>query len=86
MMLSVFAASRPPTPQEVRRAIARPRRGATLDLAEPTVLLAAMAGSEHGTTKTVVDFSETAAGIDRLVRERTTTYAVPGGGASEGAR
>jgi FO synthase len=36
-----------------------------------------MAGSEHGSAKTVAELTEIAAGIDRPVRERTTTYAVP---------
>ena len=34
-----------------------------------------MAGSEHGSAKTVAELIEIAAGIDRPVRERTTTYA-----------
>jgi len=33
-----------------------------------------MAGSEHGSAKTVAELTEIAAGIDRPVRERTTTY------------
>ncbi len=37
-----------------------------------------MAGSEHGSAKTVAELTQIAAGIDRPVRERTTTYgAVP---------
>jgi len=36
-----------------------------------------MAGSEHGSAKTVAELAEIAAGIGRPVRERTTTYAVP---------
>jgi FO synthase len=36
-----------------------------------------MAGSEHGSAKTVAELAEIAAGIDRPVRERTTTYGVP---------
>ncbi len=36
-----------------------------------------MAGSEHGSAKTVAELTEIAAGIDRPVRERTTTYGVP---------
>jgi len=36
-----------------------------------------MAGSEHGSAKTVAELTEIAAGIGRPVRERTTTYAVP---------
>jgi FO synthase len=34
-----------------------------------------MAGSEHGSAKTVAELTEIAAGIGRPVRERTTTYA-----------
>lgn len=37
-----------------------------------------MAGSEHGSAKTVAELAEIAAGIGRPVRERTTTYGVPG--------
>ncbi len=36
-----------------------------------------MAGSEHGSAKTVAELSEIAAGIGRPVRERTTVYGVP---------
>ena len=36
-----------------------------------------MAGSEHGSAKTVAELTDIAAGIDRPVRERTTTYGVP---------
>jgi FO synthase len=36
-----------------------------------------MAGSEHGSAKTVAELTTIAAGIDRPVRERTTTYGVP---------
>ncbi|MFD6451239.1 7,8-didemethyl-8-hydroxy-5-deazariboflavin synthase, partial [Nocardia sp. NPDC060220] len=35
-----------------------------------------MAGSQHGSAKTVAELTEIAAGIDRPVRERTTTYGV----------
>ncbi|WP_182524455.1 bifunctional FO biosynthesis protein CofGH [Nocardioides dongkuii] len=35
-----------------------------------------MAGSEHGSAKTVAELVEIGAGIDRPVRERTTTYAL----------
>ena len=35
-----------------------------------------MAGSEHGSAKTVAELTEIGAGIDRPVRERTTTYGV----------
>ncbi|KZM71400.1 bifunctional FO biosynthesis protein CofGH [Nocardia terpenica] len=38
-----------------------------------------MAGSEHGSAKTVAELSEIAEGIGRPVRERTTTYGVPRG-------
>ena len=38
-----------------------------------------MAGSEHGSAKTVSELIEIAAGIDRPVRERTTTYAAQAG-------
>jgi FO synthase len=34
-----------------------------------------MAGSEHGSAKTVAQLTDIAAGIGRPVRERTTTYA-----------
>jgi FO synthase len=34
-----------------------------------------MAGSEHGSAKTVAELVEIGAGIGRPVRERTTTYA-----------
>jgi FO synthase len=33
-----------------------------------------MAGSEHGSAKTVAELTEMAAAIGRPVRERTTTY------------
>jgi FO synthase len=33
-----------------------------------------MAGSEHGSAKTVAELTEIAAGIGRPVRQRTTTY------------
>jgi len=36
-----------------------------------------MAGSEHGSAKTVEELTEIAAGIDRPVAQRTTTYGVP---------
>ncbi len=36
-----------------------------------------MAGSEHGSAKTVAELTEIAAGIGRPVRERTTTYGRP---------
>ncbi|WP_433711505.1 bifunctional FO biosynthesis protein CofGH [Nocardia sp. CA-084685] len=36
-----------------------------------------MAGSQHGSAKTVAELAEIAEGIDRPVRERTTTYGVP---------
>ena len=36
-----------------------------------------MAGSEHGSAKTVAELTEIAAGVGRPVRERTTTYDVP---------
>jgi FO synthase len=36
-----------------------------------------MAGSEHGSAKTVGELTEIGAGIGRPVRERTTTYGVP---------
>jgi FO synthase len=36
-----------------------------------------MAGSEHGSAKTVAELTEIAAGIGRPVRQRTTTYGVP---------
>ncbi len=36
-----------------------------------------MAGSEHGSAKTVAELTQIGAGIGRPVRERTTTYAVP---------
>ncbi|MDZ5621470.1 bifunctional FO biosynthesis protein CofGH [Nocardioides sp. HM23] len=36
-----------------------------------------MAGSEHGSAKTVAELTEIGAGIGRPVRERTTTYGVP---------
>lgn len=36
-----------------------------------------MAGSEHGSAKTVAELTEIGAGIDRPVRERTTLYAAP---------
>ncbi|HET7194190.1 MAG TPA: 5-amino-6-(D-ribitylamino)uracil--L-tyrosine 4-hydroxyphenyl transferase CofH, partial [Nocardioides sp.] len=36
-----------------------------------------MAGSEHGSAKTVAELTEIAAGAGRPVRERTTTYGVP---------
>lgn len=36
-----------------------------------------MAGSEHGSAKTVAELVDIGAGIDRTVRERTTLYGVP---------
>ena len=36
-----------------------------------------MAGSEHGSARTVEELTEIAAGVGRPVRERTTTYGVP---------
>jgi len=36
-----------------------------------------MAGSEHGSAKTVAELADIGAGIGRPVRERTTTYGVP---------
>jgi FO synthase len=36
-----------------------------------------MAGSEHGSAKTVADLVDIGAGIGSPVRERTTTYGVP---------
>jgi FO synthase len=33
-----------------------------------------MAGSEHGSAKTVAELTEIAAGIGRPVRQRSTTY------------
>jgi FO synthase len=36
-----------------------------------------MAGSDHGSAKTVAELTEIAAGVGRPVRERTTTYGVP---------
>ncbi len=36
-----------------------------------------MAGSEHGSSKTVAELTEIADGIGRPVRERTTTYDIP---------
>jgi FO synthase len=36
-----------------------------------------MAGSEHGSAKTVAELREIGHGIDRPLRERTTTYGVP---------
>ena len=36
-----------------------------------------MAGSEHGSAKTVEELTSIAEGIGRPVRERTTTYSVP---------
>ena len=36
-----------------------------------------MAGSEHGSAKTVAELAEIGAGIDRPVRERSTTYDTP---------
>ena len=35
------------------------------------------AGSQHGSAQTVAELTDIAAGIDRPVRERTTTYGVP---------
>ena len=36
-----------------------------------------MAGSEHGSAKTVAELEDIGAGIGRPVRQRTTTYGVP---------
>ncbi|WP_235534837.1 hypothetical protein [Nocardioides sp. Soil777] len=36
-----------------------------------------MAGSEHGSAKTIADLHEIGEGIGRPMRERTTTYGVP---------
>ena len=46
-----------------------------------------MAGSEHGSAKTVAELEDIGAGIDRPVRQRTTTYdAVEVAGASRTGR
>src|SRR5919205_905710 len=37
-----------------------------------------MAGSQHGSAKSVAELTEIATGVGRPVRERTTTYGVPG--------
>jgi FO synthase len=42
-----------------------------------------MAGSEHGSAKTIEELTEIAARIGRPVRERTTTYAVPDRGLAD---
>jgi FO synthase len=36
-----------------------------------------MAGSEHGSAKTVAELREIGEGIGRPLRERTTTYGAP---------
>jgi FO synthase len=36
-----------------------------------------MAGSQHGSARTVAELADIAAGVGRPVRERTTTYGVP---------
>jgi FO synthase len=36
-----------------------------------------MAGSQHGSAKTVAELTEIAEGIGRPVRERTTAYGIP---------
>jgi FO synthase len=36
-----------------------------------------MAGSEHGSAKTVAELTDIGTGIGRPVRQRTTTYGVP---------
>ena len=36
-----------------------------------------MAGSQHGSARTVAELAEIAEGIGRPVRQRTTTYATP---------
>ena len=36
-----------------------------------------MAGSQHGSARTVAELTEVAAGIGRPVRQRTTTYGDP---------
>jgi len=36
-----------------------------------------MAGSEHGSAKTVAELHDIGAGINRPVRERTTLYGAP---------
>jgi FO synthase len=45
-----------------------------------------MAGSEHGSAKTVAELTEIAAGVGRPVRERTTTYGVVGQRAATATR
>ncbi|RJO75772.1 7,8-didemethyl-8-hydroxy-5-deazariboflavin synthase [Nocardia panacis] len=40
-----------------------------------------MAGSQHGSAKTVAELEDIAAGIGRPTRERTTLYGMPNGGA-----
>jgi len=45
-----------------------------------------MAGSEHGSAKTVAELAEIAAGIGRPVVERTTTYRRAGDGRTSGDR
>jgi FO synthase len=44
-----------------------------------------MAGSQHGSAKTVAELTEIAAGIGRPLRERTTTYGIPAVHASPAA-
>jgi FO synthase len=44
-----------------------------------------MAGSDHGSAKTVAELTDIAASIGRPVRERTTTYGVPRHQGSGGA-
>ena len=68
--------SRPPGSSSASTAPARCSRPAANDvggtLMEETI--SRMAGSEHGSAKTVAELVEIGAGIGRPVRERTTTY------------
>jgi FO synthase len=45
-----------------------------------------MAGSEHGSAKTVDELVEIGDGIGRPLRERTTTYGKPSGSVPEVGR
>jgi FO synthase len=44
-----------------------------------------MAGSEHGSAKTVAELTEIAAGIGRPVRQRSTTYGMHSTGSGRDA-
>lgn len=59
----------------MRRALRRTRDGASLDVSEAAEeTISRMAGSPHGSYKTISDIEAMVAPTRRPVRQRTTTY------------